>query len=119
VSLGNYWGNEALDFLLNGRTVWVSLHTANPGATGQVSTEVSGASYERLECDFTVPSSKTSLNDIVLEWDNMPTAKVTHAGVWDAEFGGNIIAFGPLSSPEQVFYTQTFVIPAGDLAISI
>ncbi len=119
MSLGNYWGNTALDFMLNGRTTWVGLHVSSPGSTGTPSTEVSGASYERVICNFTTPSSKTSLNDNVLEWDNMPTAKITYAGVWDAEFGGNIIAYGALAGTANVFYGQQFVIPAGDLAISI
>lgn len=119
MSLGNYWGNDALDYLLNGRTVYVSLHISNPGSTGSVSTEVTGASYERLECEFSAPAAKTSANETVLEWDNMPTCTVRYAGVWDTEFGGHIIAYGPLSDPISLVNGSQLVIPAGELAISI
>lgn len=119
VSLGSYIGNDALDYILNSGTVWVALHTSNPGVTGLLSTEVVGASYERLECEFSVPSSKTSANDTKLIWDNMPSCTVTYVAAWDAEFGGHIIAFGPMSTPESLTLGDQFVIPAGEFAISI
>ena len=119
MSLGTYIGNDALDYILNNTETWVSLHTSNPGASGSLSTEVSGASYERLECVFSTPASKTSANDTKLIWDNMPTCTLTYAAAWDTEFGGHIIAYGLLSTPVSLTNGDQFVIPAGEFAISI
>ncbi len=119
MSLGSYIGNDALDYILNTNTVWVALHTANPGPSDWTSTEVPGGSYERLECEFSTPASKTSANTTKLIWDNMPTCTVAYAAAWDSEFGGHIIAYGPLSSPRSVVNGQQFIIPAGEFAITI
>ena len=119
MSMGNYWGNAVLNFMVNNRTVWFSLHESNPGPDGSPSTEVSGGDYERLEGSFTVPSSKAVATDVVLEWNNMPACNVSHAGVWDAEFGGHIIAYGEFSSLYHVLDGQQFVLEAGEFAIAL
>jgi hypothetical protein len=117
VTLGNYWGNEALQYLVRNRTVWASLHTSNPGPTGLAASEAVGYGYERIRANFTVPASRTTLNSQNLVWDNLPAMTIKYVAVWDAQEEGNIISFGALSPNESVSAHGQFVLQAGDFAI--
>lgn len=95
---------------------YLSLHTADPGATG--ANEVTGGSYARLACAITV-TNKTATNDAAEDFTGMPAATVTHVGIWSASSGGTFRFGGALTSSQAVLAGQTFTIAAGDLDIAL
>lgn len=122
MSLSNYTENAILDKVLRNvdftvTTVYVSLHTADPGETG--ASEVSGGSYARQTGTFTAATNGTSETTANLSFTNMPAVTVTHVGLWDASVGGNFLAGGALTSSRVVSNGQTIQIDSGDLTVSI
>ena len=123
MSISDYFENKILDHMLRGTaftppaTVYVSLHTADPGETG--ANEVTGGGYARQSVTFNAPSGGSMSNSALLRWNNMPAVTVTHVGLWDAANGGNPLWFGALSSSVTLTAGSAFEIPAGSLTVSI
>lgn len=81
-------------------SVYVSLHTGDPGLTG--ASEVSGGSYARVavtrstsafDAPSTASTNRQSANSAAITFP-APTGTwgtVTHVGVWDASSGGNFL----------------------------
>jgi len=122
MTVTNVWGNQALDWLIRGRSVWVSLHSSNPGVTGDISTEISGGpddGYERQPGTFSAAASRQVANSNVLVFTNLPASLVTYAGVWDASAFGNCIANGAFSATQNVGNGDMLVIQVPQLVISL
>lgn len=75
--------------------VFMSLHSADPGATG--ASEVAGGSYARQATSFGAASGGAVANDTE-ESFTMPAVTVTHIGFWDAVSGGNYLRGGAVTS---------------------
>ena len=100
-------------------TVYIGLHTADPTDAG-TGTEVSGGSYARQSCAFTV-SGDTGSNTNAIEF---PTATATWGtvgwiAVWDNVTGGNLLFHGALTSSKTIASGDVFRVPAGDLDITL
>lgn len=124
MSLSDFAENELLDALLNngsfagGATVYVSLHTADPGEDG--SNEVSGGSYARQASGgFSAASSGATDNDANIDFAVMPAETITHVGIWDASSAGNFLIGGALSAQKTTNAGDTFRLPAGDLDVTV
>lgn len=103
-------------------TAWyLALFTSNPDedASGtEVST--SGTAYVRQSATFTV-SGNTASNSSAIEF---PTATasygtVSHVGVFDAETGGNLLAYAALSTSKAIDTGDVLRVPSGDLDITL
>ncbi len=95
--------NNTLDWQLGGATPtrptsrFLSLHTADPGATG--ASEASGTGYARQAITFSAAAASQAKNSNAISLT--PTAALgtlTHLAIWDALSGGNMLYSGPLSS---------------------
>lgn len=76
---------DAYKTLSGASTVWVSLHTADPGSTG--ASEASGGSYARVQGTWVSGSGGTlSMAELTF---SAPAGTYTHAGLWSASSGGN------------------------------
>lgn len=124
MSLSDFAENELLDALLNngsfasGATVYVSLHTADPGEDG--ATEASGGSYARQASGgFAAAAAGTTDNDAIIDFTSMPAATITHVGIWDAVSAGNFLIGGALSASKTTNAGDTFRIAAGDLDVTL
>lgn len=101
-------------------TAWyIGLFTSDPTEAG-TGTEVSGGSYARESATFTV-SGDTATNAANIEF---PTATaswgtVSHAAVFDALTGGNIIAYAALTTSKAIDTGDILRIPAGDFDITL
>lgn len=124
-ALSNYLENKLIDWLLRGQaftppaTVYVALFTAAPSDAGG-GTEVSGGSYARVAVASSLvnwagtqaPGSTTASSGTGGVTSNngtvtfpAPTAawgSVTHAGIFDALSGGNLLMHGALSAAKTV-----------------
>ena len=111
-------------------TTWYAgLQTAAP-ADDAAGTEVSGGAYARQSVAWTIATSGTAQasNTAALEWPAATTnwGTVTHAGIYDAVSGGNLVAFETLTetdfstaNPKLVNTGDIFKIDAGNLKIQL
>lgn len=125
MSFSNYLENKVLLHVFGATaytapsTLYVALFTSDPGETGS-GTEVSGGSYARQTIAFTVTGNQASNTSAV----EFPTATgswgtITYAAVYDALSGGNLLAYGALTTPKTIASGDVLRIPAGDFDINL
>jgi hypothetical protein len=125
MSFSNYFETQVLQWAFTTGsatrpTQWhIALYTAAPSDTGG-GTEVSGNGYARVAATFTV-SGNLATNASSLEWAAATGSwgTVTHAAVFDAATGGNMLAHGALTSARTINSGDTLRIPSGDLDITL
>ena len=128
-SFSDYTENLVLNWLLTTNsatrpTAWyVGLFTAAPSDTGG-GTEVSGNAYARKATGtITVAgTATTATNDAAIEFaaasgGNWGT--ITHAAIFDASTGGNMIAWAALATSRTINDGDVFRIPAGSLTVTL
>jgi len=79
VALSNAAKNAMLDAVLQG-SITISLHTADPGATG--ANELTGGGYARQSATFSLASGGSASNSGTVTWTNLPACTITHMGIW-------------------------------------
>ena len=110
--------------------VYVALCTAAPADndTGSTIVEPSGNAYARVStaaADWTVATDAS--NNTTAENANVitfPTATgswgtVTHVAICDAATGGNVLAYGTLTTPKAIATDDTASFAAGSLVITL
>lgn len=123
MSISDYYENKILDHMLRAQaftppaTVYVSLHTADPGETG--ASEVTGGSYAREAVTFAAASGGTVASSADLTFASMPAATITHTALWDASSAGNCLWTGALSASKTLQAGDTFQILSGNLTVSV
>lgn len=109
--------NAALDHLLGGAGIYVSLHSGDPGDTGL--NEVSGGSYARQNATFSAAASGATANTNELTFSDMPAVTgVAYAGVWDAVTAGNFLYRVNLSTSKDFQAGDTATVAVGDIDIT-
>lgn len=101
-------------------TVYVALFTSDPTDAG-TGTEVAGGAYARQAVPFGAPANGQSTNIADL---NFPIASadwgvVTHAGVFDASEGGNMLFHAPATYAKQITTGDQYVIKSGQLTVTL
>ena len=129
----NYLEQRTLDFWLKANsqttsapsTVYIGLHTADPGETGSLTNELSGNNYSRQSASFgavsTVGNTVTcSTNaDITFGPASASWGTITHVSVHDASTSGNTLFYGALSASKTVGTNDSFKITSGNLTIEL
>lgn len=112
MAFGTAYGNAVLDNLLRNdatpaviyASVFISLHTADPGATGAA--EAAYTSYARIEVTvgFAAAASKTTNNDAAVTFpENTGSNETeTYVGIWDAVSSGAFLGGGALTASQLV-----------------
>lgn len=129
-SFSDYTENLVLNWLLTTNsatrpTAWyVGLFTAAPSDAGG-GTEVSGSAYARkvtgtISVSGTSPTTAT--NSAAIEFaaasgGNWGT--ITHAAIFDASTGGNMLAWAPLTTSRTINDGDVFRIPASSLTVTL
>lgn len=125
MSISNFWELEILDATFKNlavpsiATIYISLHSADPGETGASEIAAGGNTYARQTAAFDTAAAGATANSALIEWLDMPGLTVTHVGVWDALTTGNFIWGGVLDSSQVVAAGNTFQIAAGDLDVTL
>jgi hypothetical protein len=132
-----YLGNMTLEAVLRGGAftiparVYVSLHTADPGPTGlNEVTLAAWPSYARkdpaggaaINTGFDPVAAKTTKNAKILNYggnDGAADVTVTHAAVWDALTGGNMLVYGPCQASKTFSPTDEATIKVGKLTETV
>lgn len=106
-----------LTALLN--TVWVSLHTVDPGNGGD--NEVSGFNYARQSAIFAQAGSNPTIasNNAIVQYPPAtgPWGNVGYFGIWDAVTGGVFRGGWALEVPKSVTIDDTVRWDTGKLQI--
>ena len=132
-----YTKNNILKALLQGTSfplpagTWISLHTADPGATGasEVLTsdwpayvrrkaEASGA----LGTGWTTPSTGVSTNTNQLTFpshDGVAPVTVTHFAIWDDAASGNCLESAALTTPRALAVGDILVFDVSSLSVTV
>lgn len=91
-------------------TVYVKLHTADPGAAGATAAAVGDATRKAVAWSAAAAGSK-SASASVGPWTNGGTTEtITHISVWDAAAGGNFLFSAALSASQAWVNTNTFTL---------
>jgi len=127
-AISDYLEDELIEHVFRGGAlpaipnIWLALFTTDPKDT-DVGVEVAGGSYARQQITggtaFTVPVNGRSENGGVITF---PTATagwttVTHAGIYDAVGGGNLLFHAKLTTARTVNLGDTFSVGAGELVV--
>jgi hypothetical protein len=103
-------------------TVYLGLFTAAPSDTGG-GTEVSGGSYARISCAFSVsgtdPTTATNSSAAEFATATGTWGSVGWVGVYDASSSGNLLAWAALTASKTVSSGDVFRFDAGDLDITL
>ncbi len=121
-ALSNYCENALLDHVL-GTTAftkptntYVKLHTGDPGEDG---TGNAAGETTRKILSWAAASAGSIAIDTALQWTSVASSETySHVSVWDALTGGNLIAYGALSSSQVVNSGDTFDIASGAITLS-
>lgn len=125
MSFSNYLETEILDHVFAGAaytapsTLYLALFTTATADDG-TGTEVTGGSYARQTITFTTSGDTTSNNAAV----EFPTATanwgtVTHAAIYDAVSGGNMLDHGALTASKTIESGDVFRLPSGDYDVTL
>ena len=129
MGFSNYLELALLDHIFNDvaftppANVFVALYTATPNDGGG-GTEVTGGSYARQStgpADWNPASagSKDNANAITFPTATAAWGTVTSFGLFDAVSGGNLLAYGDLTSSKVVGNGDTFEFPADNVTVSL
>lgn len=125
MSLSNTFETTTLQWLFTAGAVtrpsawYIGLFTSNPGETG-AGTEVSGGGYTRESATFSVTGNLASNTNVI----EFPTATaswgtITYGAVFDAPSGGNMIAYGALTTAKAIDTGDILRIPIGDFDVTL
>jgi hypothetical protein len=118
-AISGYAANAALAALLNVSGLYLALHTSDPSvASDPTTTEVAGGNYSRQPLTFAVPSSRSTKSTNGQRFV-MPACTVTHMAVWNAASAGQFLFSTALSPALVAVDHSTFVVTAGDMAVSL
>lgn len=105
-------------------TLWLSLHTADPGAAGSHAFEVTGGGYARKSLaglmgaadsnGISVNTSVITIGPATSGWGT-----VSFIGIEDAISSGNMLVSGSPVTPRTVNTGQPFQIPPGKLQLRL
>lgn len=125
-AISNYLENALINHVFRNvsytppATIYVALYTTNP-TDADVGVEVSGGGYVRQAVTFVAPSSGATSNatDVVFPEATTDWGTITHLGLRDADIGGNLLWYGPLSTSKTVLAGDQLIFKAGQLTISL
>lgn len=130
MSKSNYLEDAILDHILGGgdftrpATVYVSLHSADPGETG--ASELSGNGYARVAVtnnatNWPAASGGAKSNGAAIAFaaaSGTDWVEATHFGIWDALTVGNPLYLGALTTPKTVQVGDTASFGIGELDVT-
>ena len=128
-SFTDYTENLVLNWLFTTNsatrpTAWfVGLFAAAPSDTGG-GTEVSGSGYARKATGTITVSgtATTATNSAAIEFDPASGGNwgnITHAAIFDASTGGNMLAWAQLTTARTINDGDVFRVPASSLTITL
>lgn len=114
MSLSNYAEDYLLDYLLTG-TIYVELHTGDPGEDGTADASGEG----RQSCTFAASSGGIKKNNTAPSWTATIAQTITHISLWDAVSGVNCLYTGELLDPLTVGISDPITFSANKIVTKL
>jgi hypothetical protein len=125
--LSNYLADEILDWFKGAdmptapTTVYVALFDGDPTAAGTSGTEVTTdiRAAGRLAITWGSITGRAISNSANIDFGTSAgDADVTHAAIFDAATGGNMLCYTALDNARTIVTGDPVVIPSGDLNVN-
>ena len=119
-NIGDWMVGEIIDTLMIAtQTPHIALHTAAVGDAGG-GTEVAGDTYVRLPMAMDAEAARGTANTAAEEWAEAGAewGTVGWVGIWDALSGGNLIAWGAVTTAKLITIGDTAIIAIGALTLT-
>lgn len=109
-------------------SVYVALHTANPGEDTPDANEVNATDYDRVQVStsgWTIDTSGSEVvvtNDNAIVWSEAQTdwGTISHGSLWNGpDSGDDAFLVGSFATTESVNEGETYEIRGGDLTVTI
>lgn len=110
----HYGENLVINTILRGETkIFAGLLKADPGDDSKNIKEVDGISYKRIQMTFIEPNQGETYNEADISF---PVAKenwdwISYVGLFDAEVGGNLLAYAALDQVKEIRAADIYKIP--------
>lgn len=103
----------------SGSALYVSLHTADPGASG--TSEVSGGSpaYARKAITWAAPASSAMSNSAQVVFDVPTSTTIRYLGYWSAATGGTFYGSRILDAAQTYGSQGTYTLAIGNITETI
>ena len=129
-SFSNYLEEKVLQHFFGGVTqtsptdLYVALYVSDP-TESDTGTEVNGTNYARQKIAFGsittsgTKSAATNKSIITFPQAGGSWGTITHFAIRDAESGGNMLAYGPLSISKEINTGDRMEFPIGGIAVTL
>lgn len=128
-NLSNYSENKIVNHMLRntawttpGTSIYLALFTTDP-AEDASGTEVSGGGYARIAAaSWAAPSNGATSNSADVDFGYATGGAwgtISHAALFDASSGGNMLIYGPLASSKTVADGDGFIVRSGQFSFTI
>jgi hypothetical protein len=98
---------------------FVSLHFDTPALGGTDKAEIAGGGYQRFKMSWSNPDNRAIWSVVDARFTGLTQTKVTYFGIWNKQNKGRLMAYTELASPVAIGNGKGFVIPAGQIAVSM
>lgn len=120
LTAGNIYGSKTEPAIPS--AYYIGLSTSAPNVNGSGVTEPTGSGYARMELtNLGEPNSGVVSNTGAIDFPESTASwgTVTHFVIYDAPSGGNLLQYGPLSTPRTIEPATIMSIPATYLNLSV
>jgi len=130
MSMSNYQENKILDHVYGGpdftrpATLYVSLHSANPGDTGvnEILLPIGRKPVTNNSTNFPAASGGSKSMMLMLDFGstvgNNSWPLATHLCIWDASTGGNLLDCGAFTTPLATADRLNIIVNAAAVVIT-
>ena len=126
MDFSNYLANKLISATVRNKpydtpeSVWVALYTTDP-TKDDVGAEVREPSYNRRAIVMSVPAEGKSESAAQIDFSNATSnwGVITHIGLRDEEFDGNLMYFTELDNPKDITSGDQFRINVTELKLTL
>lgn len=104
-------------------TVYLGLHTTDPGETGSTTGEVStsGTAYARQTVTFAAAASGSAASNATVTFSAATASwgTIGYISINDASTAGNMLYYGAVTTSKAIDTGDTFQVTSGNLTIAL
>lgn len=108
----DYLENLVIENHLRTTPVYVTIHTVDPTDAG------TNPGITRVACNFAVPSNGVTSNTADVTFSSVAAGTYTHASIWDAASGGNMLYSGSLQTAKTADAGDNLSFAIGELTVT-
>lgn len=118
-AVSNFLGNAVLQNIFTAPGAWLAMHNADPGPTGDPTTEWAAGGYARQFVTFSSPGSKSVVSTNGQLFSGLTAGSLLWLGLWNAVSGGGFLMSIPVTPPIIITASGQLRLAAGDIGIQL